>query len=244
MNILIVIAMQTELMHLLKKFTDISEHKIGQYTYYQTKVENKTVYILLTKVGIINTAISLTKFLNIIKPDIIINAGTAGAHDKKYNVGDIILAKEVIYMNSVETLYKEEDEGSNSLTWKLITFTEDNSKDYIGDIKLYHADDKLMSIIKQIGEKYKMIMYEGRIGSGDIWNKEKDRINFLHDKYKTSCEEMEIYSIYTICDQENIPCLGIKIISNNEMNGQSYDLSVNKKLGEFLYKILFELEYK
>ena len=244
MNILIVIAMQVELKHLIKKFSDISENKIGQYTYYQTKVENKTVYILLTKVGIINTAISLTKFLNIIKPDIIINAGTAGSHDKKYNVGDIILAKEVIYMNSIETLYKEENEGSNSLTWKLITFTEDNTKDYIGDIKLYYADDKLMSIIKKIGEKHKMIMYEGRIGSGDIWNKEKDRINFLHDKYGTSCEEMEIYSIYTICDQENIPCIGIKIISNNEMNGQSYDLSVNKKLGEFLYKIFFELEYK
>ena len=198
---------------------------------------------ILTKVGIINTSISLTKFLNIIKPDIIINAGTAGSHDKKYNVGDIILAKQVIYMNSVETLYKEENEGSNSLTWKLITFTEDNTKDYIGDVKLYYADEKLLSSIKSIGEKNKMTMYEGRIASGDIWNKEKDRINFLHDKYLTSCEEMEIYSVYTICHQEKIPCMGIKIISNNEMNGQSYDLRVTKKLDEFLYKIILELEY-
>ena len=212
--------------------------KIRQSIYCHTHT-NK----LLTKVGIINTSISLTKFLNIIKPDIIINAGTAGSHDKKYNVGDIILAKQVIYMNSVETLYKEENEGSNSLTWKLITFTEDNTKDYIGDVKLYYADEKLLSSIKSIGEKNKMTMYEGRIASGDIWNKEKDRINFLHDKYLTSCEEMEIYSVYTICHQEKIPCMGIKIISNNEMNGQSYDLRVTKKLDEFLYKIILELEY-
>ena len=243
MNILIVMAMTIELNDLLKKFPDISEHKLGEYTYYQTKSKNKTIYLLLTKVGIINTSISLTKFLNIIKPDIIINAGTAGSHDKKYNVGDIILAKQVIYMNSVETLYKEENEGSNSLTWKLITFTEDNTKDYIGDVKLYYADEKLLSSIKSIGEKNKMTMYEGRIASGDIWNKEKDRINFLHDKYLTSCEEMEIYSVYTICHQEKIPCMGIKIISNNEMNGQSYDLRVTKKLDEFLYKIILELEY-
>ena len=243
MSILIVMAMTIELNHLLKNFPDISEHKLGEYTYYQTKSKNKTIYLLLTKVGIINTSISLTKFLNIIKPDIIINAGTAGSHDKKYNVGDIILAKQVIYMNSVETLYKEENEGSNSLTWKLITFTEDNTKDYIGDVKLYYADEKLLSSIKSIGEKNKMTMYEGRIASGDIWNKEKDRINFLHDKYLTSCEEMEIYSVYTICHQEKIPCMGIKIISNNEMNGQSYDLRVTKKLDEFLYKIILELEY-
>ena len=55
---------------------------------------------------------------------------------------------------------------------------------------------------------------------------------------------MEIYSIYTICDQEKIPGLGIKIISNNEMNGQSDDLSAAEKLDEFLYKIILELEYK
>ena len=244
MRILIVMAMQVELKHLLKKFPDISENKINIYTYYQTKVKNKTIYILLTKVGIINTAISLTKFLNVVKPDIIINAGTAGAHDKKYNIGDIILAKEVIYLNSVDTLYKEENEGSNSLTWKLITFSEDNTKDYIGDSKIYYGDEKLMSIVKKIGEKYGMTIYEGRIGSGDIWNKEKDRINFFHDKYLTSCEEMEIYSVYTICEQEKIPCLGIKIISNNEMNGQSYDLNSAEKLDEFLFKIIMELDYK
>ena len=111
-------------------------------------------------------------------------------------------------------------------------------------MKLYYADEKLLSIIKSIGEKYKMTMYEGRIASGDIWNKEKDRINFLHDKYLTSCEEMEIYSVYSICHQEKIPCVGIKIISNNEMNGQSYDLNVTEKLDEFLYKIILELEHK
>ena len=87
-----------------------------------------------------------------------------------------------------------------------------------------------------------MKIYEGRIASGDIWNKEKDRINFLHDKYNTSCEEMEIYSVYTISKQEKIPCLGIKIISNNEMNGQGYDISVSEKLGEFLYKIMIDLK--
>ena len=155
------------------------------------------------------------KFLNKIKPDLIINAGTAGSHDKKYNVGDIILAKEVININSIETLFKEENEGSNSLTWKIITFNEDcEEKDYVDDIKIYYGDEKLLTNIKTIGEKYGMKIYEGRIASGDIWNKEKDRINFLHDKYNTSCEEMEIYSIYQICEQENIPCIGIKIFSD------------------------------
>ena len=52
---------------------------------------------------------------------------------------------------------------------------------------------------------------------------------------------MEIYSVYTICEQENIPCIGIKIISNNEVNNQKYDESVVEKLDEFLYRIILDL---
>ena len=239
MIILFAMAMTIELNHLLKYFPGISEYKLGEYTYYQTKFQEKIIYFLLTGVGSLNTAISLSKFLSKIKPDIIINAGTSGGHDKKLNVGDIILAKEVINMNSIETIFKEENEGSNSLTWKLKTFSEDaENQDFIEDIKIYYGDNNLLEKIKNIGNKYGINIYEGRIGSGDVWNKEKDRIKFFNEKYETSCEEMEIYSIYMIAQQEKIPCLGIKIISNNEMNGQSYDRNISEKLDEFLYKII------
>ena len=76
------------------------------------------------------------------------------------------------------------------------------------------------------------------MSSGDIWNKEEDRIKLFNDKYSTLCEEMELYSVYKICDQEKIPCIGIKIISNNAMNGQKYDITVTKTLDEFLYTII------
>ena len=132
MIILFAMAMTIELNHLLKYFPGISEYKLGEYTYYQTKFQEKIIYFLLTGVGSLNTAVSLSKFLSKIKPDIIINAGTSGGHDKKLNVGDIILAKEVINMNSIETIFKQENEGSDSLTWKLKTFSEDaENQDFI-----------------------------------------------------------------------------------------------------------------
>ena len=242
MNILFVIAMKIEFNHLLSKFKDISETKLGQYTIYTINYKEKIIYILYSGVGIINTAISLTKFLNKIKPDIIINAGTSGGHDKSLNVGDIVLAKEVININSIKTKFKETNEGSDSLIWEIKTFLENESKkDFEGDYKIYYGDKELISKIKEIGNNFGIKIFEGRIASGDIWNKEKDRINFLNKKYLTSCEEMEIYSVYTICEQENIPCIGIKIISNNEINNQKYDESVVEKLDEFLYRIILDL---
>jgi len=242
MNILFVIAMKIEFNYLLTKFSNISEYKLGEYTYYQIELKNKTIYLLHSGIGEISTSISLTKFLNKIKPDIIINAGTSGAHDKKLNVGDIVLASEVINVNSVETMFKEENEESNSLNWQIKTFIEDGvTKNFEGEYKVYYGDKNLISKLKDIGNKEGMMMYEGRVASGDIWNKEKVRIKHLNEKYLTLCEEMEICSVYIICQQENIPCAGIKIISNNEMNGQKYDRNITEKLDEFLYKIILDL---
>ena len=243
MIILFVIAMKVELLYLLDK---LKHHKIelGDYTYYIAKHQDKTIYILHSGIGLINTSISLTKFLNKIKlkPDLIINAGTAGAHHENLNVGDIVLAKEVININSIETVFKKENEGSNSLEWKLNTFLEDElEKNLENNVKVYYGDESLLKKIKDIGIDSKVEIYDGRVGSGDIWNKEIDRIKYFNDKYSTLCEEMEIYSVYTICEQENIPCAGIKIISNNGISGKSYDTSVTEKLDKFLYKIILEL---
>ena len=242
MIILFAIAMKVEFMFLLNKFKDSTEKKIGVYTYYETKYEDKTIYILHSEIGTINTAISLTKFLSIIKPDIIINAGTSGGHDTRLNVGDIVLAKEAININCMETMYKEINEGSNPLDWKLVTFVEDAENDFEGEYKVNYGDSDLIEKIKKIGNEYGITMYEGRVASGDVWNKEKDRIKLLNEKYFTLCEEMEIYCAYTVCKQENIPCIGIKIISNNEMNGQEYDKNISQKLDDFLYKIIVDIK--
>ena len=74
-----------------------------------------------------------------------------------------------------------------------------------------------------------------------MWNKEKDRVLYFSEKYKATCEEMEIYSIYQICEQENIPCIGIKIFSDNIMSGQEFDTSVTEQLDMFLYQIILNL---
>lgn len=241
MNILFVFAMMKELIFLLNKFDHVNEEKIGKYKLYNMKYKDINIYILHSKIGLVNTAISLTKVLNKIKPDYIINAGTAGAHDYNVNVGEIVLGKEVININEIETSFKEINEGSNSLDWKLTTFCEDEDKDFNCDLKIYSGDNNLIQKFKNIGKEDNTKLIEGRVGSGDIWNKEKDRIKYFNQNYSTQCEDMEAYSIYKIASQENIPCLGLKIISNNEMNDQKYDPSVSEKLDEFLYKFIKDL---
>ena len=39
---------------------------------------------------------------------------------------------------------------------------------------------------------------EGTIGSADVWNNELDRIQFFHERYGTSVEEMEVLLLHKL----------------------------------------------
>ena len=78
----------------------------------------------------------------------------------------------------------------------------------------------------------------GRLGSGDIWNKEYDKIMIFHNKYGVCGEDMEGYAMYQAAEKFNIPALSIKGVSNNEILGEAYDYTVMEKLTEYAYSIL------
>ena len=105
----------------------------------------------------------------------------------------------------------------------------------------YIRKEELLNKVRRFGEYLWLKIYEGRIGSGDVWNKEKDRVLYFSEKYKGTWEEIEIYSIYQICGQEKIPCVWIKIFSDSAMSGQEFDTSVTEQLDMFLYQIVLNL---
>lgn len=49
---------------------------------------------------------------------------------------------------------------------------------------------------------------------------------------------MECMAIYTVANLYEIPVIGIKGISNNEVLGEKYDASTGKLLQEFIYEVI------
>ena len=62
MEILFVFEMISELSFLLNKFPQRTSEKIGEYTLYKMQHQQNNIYILHSKVGSLNTAISLKSF--------------------------------------------------------------------------------------------------------------------------------------------------------------------------------------
>lgn len=213
-------AMKEEIDIFLSKLQNTTFEEINGYKYYIGNIDNKNVIISLTKEGTINSVISTMIALNKYNIYLVINQGIAGSHRKNIDVGDIVVATKIINNNSFST--KIRNCGSNSLEWE---FGENDFE--------IETDSKLLDIAKNIKFANTNI-YFGVIGSGDIFNREKERIEYISNKKNTLCEEMEGYGVYRVCKAYNIDCIGIRAISNNELTKKSLDKSTSKISQEFL----------
>lgn len=234
--IVIMAAMEIEADFLLKNLDSKKEVNIGKYTYYEGTINEYPIVVCRCHVMTNNAAIATYIAIERYNPIAIISQGTAGAHSKNLHTGDIIIGEKCINIVSTKTPYKNEGEGSNSLEWKLRSFfsQEDERRE------IQTGNDSLLKIAKQIYNEHGKVHF-GILGSGDVWNCEKDKIIYLNSKYDTLCEDMESIAIYTVANDFNIPVLGIRVISNNELLGESYDRKVSLYAQQFVYNLIIKV---
>lgn len=209
--ILIQGAMEIETEYLIESLEQREEKEIAGYKFYKGKIAAKEIIVSKTDMGIINgataTIIGITNF----SPDIIINQGIAGAHTKDIHVGDIIIGQKSCNINSYSMQPRDEGKGTNPFLWEVIENTQDANEELVS---------KIQEFLK-INSKRKA--YTGILGSGDVFNREIDRINWIRSKFGNLSEDMESIATYSICNKLNIPCVGIRIISNNEITKEKLD---------------------
>jgi len=87
MNILIVSATQLEVKPLLD-FLELKELGIGMNTSAK-KIKSHTVHILITSVGMVNTAFMMGRYAHQ-DYDLVMNVGICGAFDRAFNLGQVV----------------------------------------------------------------------------------------------------------------------------------------------------------
>lgn len=207
-TILIQGAMYGEIKYLVD-FWNCEKTEINGYSFYKCAYNGINIIISLTKIGIIHSTIATMIGINEFKPDVIINQGTAGGHTRNIKVGDIIIGEKAVYLNNPRTPVKGFGEGSNALEW-----IPGNSGTF-----LINANTKLVNIAKNT--EYDGTLLCGKLGSGDIYSREVDRIDLLHSQLGELSEDMETISVYKVCETFMVPVLGVRIISNNEITGNA-----------------------
>ena len=238
-KILIISAMaDVELNYLKEKIEDIKEEKAKLCTFYIGKMHNTNIILCDSKVGLINSASATTLAIEKYHPDYIINQGCAGGFGKNIHKSDIVVGTECINITSIATKYREEGEGCNLDDWELINYISGEKDRLVPQM----AGEELVNAVKNIESKYPYgKVHYGVIGSGDIWNKECDRIIYLNENYGILCEDMEGIAIYTVANQYNIPAIDIRVISDNEVLKEDYDRNISFKCQEFVEFLILQL---
>lgn len=179
------------------------------YSFYETGLREAKIILALTQVGILHACISTMLGIEGYKPDALINQGTAGGHVRTLEIGDIVIGETAVYINSMQSPIRKKGAGSNALEW--IPLETKGSA-------LLEADPKLVRAAEQT--PYAGTLLRGRLGSGDLFSRETDRIDLLHAQFGQLCEDMESAAVYKVCHLYRIPVIGIRIISNNELTGR------------------------
>ncbi|WP_261384351.1 5'-methylthioadenosine/S-adenosylhomocysteine nucleosidase [Planococcus sp. CPCC 101016] len=228
------------------RLEDVEIEESGStYIFHVGTVEGYPVIVSKTGKGMENTAAATAIAIEKYNPAAIINQGTSGGHDPKLNVFDIVLGERTVNIGSMKTGDRAEGEGIEATEWKPMDVMA--SEGSAGEdpnaekARYYEGDAELLAAANAVKDSYtKGKVVEGTIGSADVWNNEVDRINWFHDNFGTSVEEMESASAAMISKAYDVPFLAIRILSNNKTNDGAYNADTAAANQEYVYEVVKE----
>ena len=192
----IIVAEEKELIEAKKLINNLEEKNIYEKTFYIGNIEKKQVVLVKSNVGKVNSARVCQMLIDNFNIELVINVGTAGSVDNSLDIGDVVVATELVqYDFDVTPFGRKLGEIEN-----------------VGEsIKV---EDKLLNLFDGINVK------KGIIASGDkfiVSREEKDNIRTIFNALSI---EMEGASIAQTCYLDNIPFLVIRSITD-KLDGSS-----------------------
>ena len=178
-------------------------------TFYEGQLFDKNVVVCHTNIGSINAAVATFAGIKKYNPTAIIGIGVAGAHREDIHREDLVVATEVLNLNSINF-----------------------------ETKVYETSKELLEMIRNYADDSMFNVHYGIVGSGDVWTKESEKIKELNSKYSTLCEEMESAAVCNVAEKYSIPVVNIRVISNNEITDEEYVRETGAVAQKFLLEIL------
>jgi adenosylhomocysteine nucleosidase len=220
--------MEVEVRSLVAALEQPAEEHIEGWTFWRGTLDGYPVVISKTFKGMSSAAAATALAAERFHPTAIINQGTAGGHDPALHVYDIVIGREAVNVGAFKTAFRPRGGGSNFAEWRPmdLLYSEGSAGQdpNAWTMHRFHADPSLLRAASQASSTYaKGRVVEGVIGSSDTWTSELDRIERLHEEFRTSVEEMETASAAQVAGLAHVPFLGIRIVSNNITNGEAYD---------------------
>ena len=197
MKIGIVGAMAQEVEILVDLMTDKTVTQIASFTIFEGKINDKSVALLQSGIGKVAAAVGTTALLQLTKPDVVINTGSAGGVASGLHVGDIVI--------STETCYHDVDVTAFGYAKGQLPACP----------PAFISDQKLTALAEKIARELGHNVKRGLICSGDSFIAGGERLAQIKADFPdVTAVEMEAAAIAQVCHSFNIPFVVVRAISD------------------------------
>ena len=233
-------AMNTETEVLIRALEKPVAYREMNYLFVAGTYKNYPVVIVRNEIGVANAAAATALAIKKFNPVAVINQGTAGGHDSALKIGDIVIGGKSFDYTAFRSAYSAAGAGVDLTKQENIgTYAYDKESGKFQAYTEYFADPTLLKIAKETAAANKNFnVVTGVIGSGNTWLECIDYINFLHEKYGSSCEEMETNPAAQICQNAGVPFIGIRVLSDNVTNDNKYVPETAKVAQDFVLLVV------
>ncbi|HDR1496347.1 TPA: 5'-methylthioadenosine/S-adenosylhomocysteine nucleosidase [Pasteurella multocida] len=198
MKIGIVGAMAQEVQMLADLMQDKRVTQFASCTIYEGMIHGKAVALLQSGIGKVAAAIGATLLLEMSKPDLVINTGSAGGVATGLNVGDIVISDETVYHDADVTAFGYAKGQLPACPAR------------------FQSDEKLVQLAEKIAVQQQQQVKRGLICSGDSFIQGGTPLAQIKADFPTvMAVEMEATAIAQVCHAFNVPFVVVRAISDS-----------------------------
>ena len=201
----IICATETEMKAIIKEIKDIRKKRIGRIGFFEGKFNNKDIVFVQSGIGKVNAAITATLLIEKYDIDKVIFSGVAGALDKVLEIGDIVIANDVV----------QHDFAVGAFGYK---------KGQIPQMEVwsFEGDKGLIKKVQETSDE-KIKLHYGRILTGDQFIYKKEEKLDLGKEFEALCVDMESGAVAQVCYIMNVKFLIIRSISDSVTDESSME---------------------
>jgi adenosylhomocysteine nucleosidase len=221
----VVVAMESELRHLLTLTTPVREIEAGPWRDRFVNAGEVPLVALCCGIGMVNAAAGTEHLIGRYAPRAILNFGCVGAHRRDILPGDVIIGDGAVNHGAVHILASGEEYFPGQeyqFAGEVVALTELATDPALREVTIEAAEGwtpdpwpRGLNLPPDV-EQRPPRTHVGCIGSADQWNQQHERIDRLHARHGTLCEDMEAAAIAQVCARHGIPFMTVKDVSNNE----------------------------
>ena len=184
----IIVAEEKELIE-IKNIMVLKEEKcIYEKIFYIGSIKNKDVVLVKSNVGKVNSSRTCQILIDNFNIELVINVGTAGSTDNSLEIGDVVVASELVQYDFDVTAFGRK----------------------LGEIenvgKSLKVDENLLKLFDNV--------HKGVIATGDKFIPDREEKENIRNLFNALCVEMEGASIAQVCFLDKIPFLVIRSITD------------------------------